>query len=170
MCQTALIRGFLRRKPRTSLNDHPLAPFRHGQSDTQSPQPVRENVAIQEAIARHEGNSNDVTVQHDPSPIQTNPDPSPVRDGAFLGPTTVVAETAHDDPSLATDPQTQPVAGDLQIQPGCSSATEHPTVRASWWYCHVCHNGPQGIQTPSCTGMTATGICGHVRCNLCTTE
>ena len=58
--------------------------------------------------------------------------------------------------------QVSPTEGD--------STTPNTTLGPDWWYCHQCHNGPQGIQTPSCTGMTSAGICGHQRCTNCTTE
>ena len=50
-----------------------------------------------------------------------------------------------------------------------STATK-PVLGPDWWYCHMCRNGPQSIHTPSCTNVTASGICGHQRCYYCTTE
>ena len=41
-------------------------------------------------------------------------------------------------------------------------------VQGPAWRCHICRSGPQGFQTPSCTGTTSRIICGHVRCSLCT--
>ena len=34
----------------------------------------------------------------------------------------------------------------------------------------LCYLGLQGTQNLSCTGKTSTGICGHVRWSLCTTN
>ena len=50
------------------------------------------------------------------------------------------------------------------------ASEEKPATRPISWICHLCHN-IQGLQTPACTGVTASGnICGHQKCDNCTTQ
>lgn len=172
MCPLVFTRGTLKKEPPTSPNIHPLGPFNNELSFVHSPLPGPQNNTAHQTNFNQDLNSYEDAVQHDLLPIGTEPLPSVVSTGRSLGPITAVPQPALSDPSWVGDPQNQPTAADQgQASSETTSATAGPIVRPAWWFCHVCRNGPQGIQTPSCTGMTSTGgVCGHQRCSLCTTE
>jgi len=67
-------------------------------------------------------------------------------------------------------------SGDAPVQDDLPAArvlfANDSIVHPEFWYCHVCHNGPQSIANhASCVGTTLTGgVCGHAKCHLCRTE
>ena len=160
MCPLIFTRGISKRRKPTSLHEHRLSPLRtEGSSHDLPPSMPGEapsNLPFQHEYLVASGSAQTAsgdTDNHQPEAITVNVLPLP---------------------SVGPLPENTQEQRSPQYQEGSEinslTATRGPNERSDWWYCHVCRNGPQGIQTPSCTGMTASGICGHQRCDLCSTE
>ena len=166
MCPVVFTRGKLKGKKPTSSNEHRLSPLRPERSSYTSPplMPGEANASQSQAptdLPAHPDylvHGNIQTTSGEPSNHQSEP----ITANVLPLPSDVpLPENLQD--------QNSPLYQE-RFGPNNIPATTGPVEGPDWWYCHVCRNGPQGIQTPGCTGMTAGGICGHPRCNLCATE
>ena len=169
MCPLLFTRRASRRAPPISSNDHALEPIQIDQS-------INQSSPIHDTTLPHES-SLDPTYR----PTALHDQPGSFAASGAQG----TSGTASDVLSGQIVSNPQSVAGDSST-PGPSiiqsSASAHkpleegtveahgPIQRPSRWFCHMCKNGPQGIETPSCTGMTQNGICGHIRCSYCRQE
>ena len=170
MCPLIFTRRATRRAPPVSPNDHALEPIHIDQSVNQLSLPFHSTIPPQETGLNRSHRPGEFHNQH----------------------SLISASVAQGISGLASDNLSEQIVTSLQstvgdpLTPGLlriqsNTSVQDPSVeenveshghsqRANWWYCHICSNGPQGLQTPSCTGVIAGNICGHVRCSLCRME